>query len=518
LGLILVAFILATVICVFIFSPVFAPDKIDQTKTISSAQVLPSPTLTPEVSQVTEVQTPTDPPNVDLTVIAALPTQAQIVTYPKDAPILYYSQSGDSLAILAVHFGVEMNEITSTNPIPDEGFIPPGELLLIPSRLDEISSPLKLFPDAEVVNSPSTVDFDIEAFVNEAGGYLSNYQGYLASSGWTSGADIIAKVSREYSINPRLLLAMLEYQSGWVYGQPQNLEDEDFAMGYVGYDRKGFFNQCAWAAGKISDGYYGWREGRVVALSFPDDTVLRMAPDLNSGTVGLMNLFSSLYDLPQWAGMLYGSEGFIAFYENMFGNPWIRAQAYESLFTSQIVQPEMILPFEVGKTWALTGGPHAAWGVADVWAALDFAPPSDAGGCLESPEWVVASASGLVVRSENGAVVIDIDGDGFEQTGWNIVYMHIATKHRIQLGSWVETGDRIGHPSCEGGRSTGTHVHIARKFNGEWVPADGPLPFVLSGWKARAGSVIYTGWLIKGDKIVRASVASTYISQITREE
>jgi hypothetical protein len=88
-------------------------------------------------------------------------------------------------------------------------------------------------------------------------------------------------------------------------------------------------------------------------------------------------------------------------------------------------------------------------------------------------------APGLIVRSGNGIVVIDLDGDGYEQTGWAVLYLHIATKDRIALGSWVETGDMIGHPSCEGGVTTGTHVHIARRYNGEWIPADQTLPFVL---------------------------------------
>ncbi len=287
-----------------------------------------------------------------------------------------------------------------------------------------------------------------------------------------------------------------------------------YAMGFVDDSRKGLFNQCAWAAGQISDGYYGWREGRVVALGFSDGTVFRLAPELNSGTVGLLNFFSSLYEISDWGDHLYGDANFFDFYSSMFGNPWLRAQAFEPLFSPEVKQPDFILPIEAGKTWAFTGGPHAAWGVADVWAALDFAPPSDAGGCIESPEWVLAAVSGLIVRSENGAVVIDADGDGFEQTGWNVVYMHIATKDRVKLGTQVSAGDRIGHPSCEGGRSTGTHVHIARKYNGEWVPADGPLAFNLGGWKAIAGSEEYKGWLVKGDKIIRANLAATYDSQI----
>jgi LasA protease len=231
-----------------------------------------------------------------------------------------------------------------------------------------------------------------------------------------------------------------------------------------------------------------------------------------------MNAFTYLYGYEDWAHLLYGEQNFFDFYEAMFDNPWIRAQAVEPLIPADIIQPEMILPFEPNTTWAFTGGPHAAWSAADVWAALDFAPPSAEAGCIESFAWVVASVPGLVVRSEHGVVVIDMDGDGYEQTGWSLLYLHIATKNRVPVGTWVEVGDRIGHPSCEGGRSTGTHVHIARRCNGEWVPADGTLPFVLSGWTARASSEVYKGWLIRGTDIIYANTSASGITHIRREE
>jgi hypothetical protein len=322
----------------------------------------------------------------------------------------------------------------------------------------------------------------------------------------------------EYSVNPRLLLAFLEYKSGWVYGWPEGAEMDHYPLDYVNELEKGLYFQCRWFASTMMDGYYGWREGRRLAITFQDGQALRLAPELNAGSVGLMNVFTYLYDFEGWAHTLYSEDGFIAFYENMFPNPWIRAQDVEPLIPADTVQPEMILPFEIGKVWAFTGGPHAAWSKADVWAALDFAPASAYHGCYDSDEWVVASMSGLVVRSGNGVVVIDQDEDGYEQTGWTLLYMHIADKERVELGTWVEVGDRIGHPSCEGGRATGTHVHLARRYNGEWVPADGPLPFTLSGWVARRGNIAYKGWLIKGDEIVYASTASTFETQITRDE
>jgi LasA protease len=96
------------------------------------------------------------------------------------------------------------------------------------------------------------------------------------------------------------------------------------------------------------------------------------------------------------------------------------------------------------------------------------------------------------------------------------MYLHIAQNRRIPVGTWVDVGDPIGHPSCEGGRSTGTHIHVARKYNGEWIPADGPLPFVLSGWRVHAGEKPYEGIMTRDDKEIIASQLSVGASHILR--
>jgi murein DD-endopeptidase MepM/ murein hydrolase activator NlpD len=110
-----------------------------------------------------------------------------------------------------------------------------------------------------------------------------------------------------------------------------------------------------------------------------------------------------------------------------------------------------------------------------------------------------------VARTGPGIVVLDLDGDGDERTGWVIFYLHIAEKDRVIKGTMVKAGDAIGHPSCEGGRSTGTHIHIARKFNGEWISADGIIPFNLDGWVAKNGALPYSGFMVKDNWTVRAN-------------
>ena len=96
--------------------------------------------------------------------------------------------------------------------------------------------------------------------------------------------------------------------------------------------------------------------------------------------------------------------------------------------------------------------------------------------------------------------------------------MHVSSDKRVPTGQWVDVNDRIGHASCEGGISTGTHLHIARKYDGEWITADGPVPFVLSGWTAVAGDKPYLGTLVKGDTTITADVNSQARALIIRED
>ncbi len=463
------------------------------------------PAATDEVQPTAKQQAPTSQPVV--------PTPLPNTT--PQPPLLYYTQAGDTLPAVAVRFGVGQEEITSNESFPTEGFLPPGKLLIIPNRLMETGPGSLLLPDSEIVFSPSALDLDIDAYVRDAGGYLSSYREYLAE-GWVSGAQVVRKVAVENSINPRILLALLEYQSQWVFGSPDNLAKTDYPLGWVHYDRKGLYKQLAWAVQQLSIGYYGWRDGILVEITFPNNERLRLAPGLNAGSVSIQYLFARLYNRTDWNMVLSGERSFTALYGAMFGDPWLRAQTVEPLLPINLTQPEMILPFLPGHVWSYSGGPHSAWGPDGARAALDFAPSSMEAGCVDSDEWITAVADGLIVRTGNGVVVLDLDGDGYEQTGWVVLYLHVATRDRISQGTVVKQGDLIGHPSCEGGAATGTHVHIARKYNGEWVLAGGPLPMVLSGWRAVAGAKPYEGSLVKGDQVVTACTCGSYETRIGR--
>ena len=460
---------------------------------------------------VPTVSPPTSTPNPTASAPTIEPTSSTVTPPP---PILYYTQSGDILPSIAFRFGVSIPEITSPQDIPPTGLIQPGTLLVIPDVVEAPGPGEIAMPDSEVVFSPSALDFDTNAFVEDAGGYLSKYREYLVT-GWQSGAQIIDRVAIENSINPRLLLAILEYKSHWVYGTPDSLAKIDYPMGFVDFNKKGLYQQLSWAVSQLSVGYYDWRAGLLNKVTLTNGEQVHISPELNAGTVSLQNLYSQIIDdRGRWVEALYGDKSLPQLYKRMFGDPWARAQSVEPLYPPNLTQPILELPFMQGRSWAFTGGPHSAWGPDGARAALDFAPPSSESGCATSQDWVTASAPGQVIRSENGQVVVDMDGDGREQTGWSMLYLHVSTKDRIPVGSFVNSGDRLGHPSCEGGIVTGTHVHIARKYNGEWILADGALPFNLNGWVAHSGSKIYEGTLTKDDQVAVARPNGSHDSLI----
>lgn len=443
---------------------------------------------------------------------AALPTAPSTI----DATTFQYiAQPGDTLAGLSGRFEVDPASITSPQPIPGQAFIPAGQLLLIPRRLGETLYTSAILPDSEIINSPSAVGFSIGEYVRQANGYLSNYS-EIVQGETLSGAEIIQRVAIESSIHPRFLLAWLEYRSGWVTGQPSQARNIKYPIGFGIPEWSGLYKELVMTATHLNAGYYGWRSGTITQLEFRNGAHLRIHPTLNAGSAAVQSLTAKLTQPGDWPEAIYGSSGFIATYTRLFGDAWLRAAAIEPLFPADLQQPLLELPFAEGERWSFTGGPHPSWKTGSPYGAIDLAPVTGEIRCAVSYTWVLASAPGVITRSERNVVTIDLDGDGNEQTGWVVLYLHVADKDRIQTGARVATNDRLGHPSCEGGNSTGTHVHIARKYNGEWLPADGPIPMILSNWQVYAGAKIYQGEMRRGEQTAVASPVGPRTSIVTR--
>jgi LasA protease len=461
---------------------------------------------------------------------AEIPAPTALPTPTAPEVTVYQVQSGDTLQALAQRFQIPVERLQSDGPLPEMGFLSPGLTLLFPGTVRAGEPEALLLPDSEVVYSPAAATFDIERYVQDAGGYLAGHGEYLRSTGWSSAAEIVSRVTREFSINPRLLLSLLEYECGCLRGPLKQGIDPDYLLGVPGYRNKGLYHQLEWASNRLSEGYYGWRSGALIEFQGSDGIMMRPSPGLNAGSVAVAYYFvqkalNSSQEASVWQSAIAPHAGLSALDLELFGDPWQRAAASGVLLPGGLAQPELQLPFEPGVLWSYSSGPHPAWGTVGAQAALDFAPAVPISGCVQTNAWVIAMADGLVVRSELGLVVQDLymsqaeePIDGREETGWVVIYLHIEDRERVAKGTYLKAGDRIGHPSCEGGRANGTHVHVARKYNGEWMAADGPVPFVLSDWTAHAGEAPYKGTLTMGKTTLVAHPNGSRQTQIMKLE
>ena len=424
----------------------------------------------------------------------------------------YIAQDGDTLPALARRFNTSVDEILQANTqIPhDATTMPPGMPMKIPIYFLALwASPFQIIPDHAFVNSPTTIGFNTAAYVASQPGWLKDYRVYVSGE-WRSGAEMVDYIAINYSINPHLLLTLLEYQGG-ALTQPDIPEKKNL-LGLKRAFWDSHYLQLVLAANELNNGYYGWRAGSLLEFKDVDSFLIRPDPWQNAASVAMQYYFSRIFSGDEYA-LATGPDGFSRTYADLFGDPW---SASFTLIPGSLQQPAFSLPFPYDQAWTYTGGPHTGWGTGEPLAAIDFAPPSQKSGCVAAADenYVTAMANGLIVRSNEDGIALDLDKDGDERTGWVIFYLHLAAEQRAPLGAELNTGDLIGYPSCEGGHATGTHVHIARKYNGEWLVADSVIPFNMDGWVTRNGSREYMGTLTKGAAIVTACDCSDSDSAI----
>ncbi len=433
----------------------------------------------------------TDAPFIPATAATAQPandtTAAQHIVQP-----------GETLSSIAALYETSVETLLRYNTVTDPNIIAVGQVIDLPPPPDAVTPARMILPDGLLVRGPAQRSFDLDAFIQEQRGYLTQALDDVdarQANGSTrtdvlSGPEIVARVALEFSVDPRLLLALLEYRSGWLT-QP-TVSDVDFplisAEDSAGIDRSGLYKQLAWAANELNRGFYAYSYGDLRILEFDSGVRMSFSQQINAATAAVQRFLSLNTHHEDWERDV-AATGFSAAYTALFGDPW--EQDVPASLSAFPPQPPLTLPFQPGETWFFTGGMHGGWGSGSAWAAVDFAPPDERTDllCYTSAYWVRAIADGVIARSGGGVVVLDLDGDGDESTGWTVLYLHLASADRIASGVPVQMGTPLGRAACEGGFSTATHLHIARRYNGAWVPGDcfdcdDSFPdFVMSGWR-----------------------------------
>jgi len=437
------------------------------------------------------------------------------------ASLTYTVRAGDTLSTIAAATGVSLESLISLNELANPDVLSVGQVLELPPAPSEFTPAIKQLSDSRLVRGPSALPFDTASFVATQPGFIrtatdeverSLPNGFRVTETLTA-IEVVERVSREFSVDPRVLLALLEYKAGWLSNTTLTEAQLRFPLGEIDENREGLYRQLTWAADRLNEGYYGWRYDSFEILQFPSGERLLYEPSLNAASVAIQFFLSQNQTYAQWQTEMQSSL-FLGLYTRYFGDPF--AESVE-LIPDDIAQPEFVLPFQQGETWFYTGGPHGGWGNGSAWSAIDLAPPDDRSAgdpaCYTSDYAVRAVADGVISRAGDGAVVLDLNRDGYEETGWTVLYLHINSTTSVSTGESVIAGDVIGYPSCEGGFSNATHLHIARRYNGEWLPTnclDCPVgvsvpAFTMGGWSVFGiPGQLYQGTMVRDGVTMRA--------------
>ena len=293
------------------------------------------------ITSIMAACSPVEPVPVYITPFPQLPTAVNeplseptaLATRPVYDPgtlVDYTAQSGDSLTALAAHFNTTLNEILIANPeLPAETTtLTPGSVIKVPIYYKALwGNQFQILPDALFVNGPHQSGFDTRAFVDSYPGWLKNYSA-LAGDQTRRGGDLIDYVAQNYSISPRLLLALVEYQSQGLTSETRPEDRFDYPLGYEDQFHKGLYLQLNWASNLLNNGYYSWRMGALDTIIRMDGTIEHPDPWQNAATVALQNYFSTLLPVEEYEIAIY-SEGFYKTYRDLFGDQIGRASCRE---------------------------------------------------------------------------------------------------------------------------------------------------------------------------------------------
>ncbi|MGH2621075.1 MAG: dockerin type I domain-containing protein, partial [Anaerolineales bacterium] len=332
-----------------------------------------------------------------------------------------------------------------------------------------------LLSDGQFVWGPNVGPFNIGAYLRNRKSPLTPYAADLEL--WASYS----------SVNPKVLLTVLEIRDGWVTALPagtpplavsQRIEATAMQLAATFYE-----HLHTWGARRsvLSNPPAGGP-----AIWYADGSVAVLDASTSSGTAAVAAVLAadaypegfSIQDVaaPAAFPIVFGA---------LFPGTDLLNEANQINPLTAPPANLLQMPFPLGATWTASG-PHS-------WNGGNYPPPfssldffTGGGTCSAPPNlYAVAAASGSVYRPFGYSCWLEIDHGG----GWVTSYYHLRN---LYSGAPLGRAAKVGTIACElcaGGFSTGPHLHFSLKFNGAYASLEG---VKLSGWTVHAGGVPYT--------------------------
>ncbi len=362
--------------------------------------------------------------------------------------------------------------------------------------MPRVDLPGTIVSDGQFVWGPNVGQFDLEAYLTDRDSPLAEY------------VDDIALWSDYTSVNPQVLLTILQMQHGMVDGELSGMTADEIrsTIEATSLQLAKAFYEHLYTFGSRRPADAASPTGPPL-VSLVDGTTVQLDPGLSSGAYAVGTVLGQSNGLDAWRQQMSasGQGGFEQVFGSMF--PGSDPTSLANNIDPPSSPPASLLqfPFPMGATWVF-GGPHS-WNGDNTppFSSMDFFLRG--GTCAAPPfYYAVAAAGGSAYHPSNYSCWIEITHGG----GWTTSYYHLRNTF---TGSSVQRNWLMGSIACEtcaGGWASGPHVHFSLKYNGSYVSLEG---VTLSGWTVHVGSTAYTSGYIARDGVTLnpyASVVNDY--------
>jgi len=299
---------------------------------------------------------------------------------------------------------------------------------------------------------------DAEAF--DLAGYLAVHAPLLRDK-----QELIAHWSGYYSINPKVVLALMEIKSGLMSAPSQEKLQAPFAQLSTA---TGFAGQLRDVLQQLSQRFYGFeayqrRHAKDIG-------------DLNGASAALLGLLQDANSEPVLLTRTPPLQAFTQHFAQLFSTPPEQLRNAESsremaLAANALPPSNMLqLPWYQGYSWK-SNGAHSHTGSGSPYSSIDVS--------YDWPGWGASTYSVAAAHGGRVSVLSRCQVRVTNANGWATNYYHMDNI-RVTNGEIITANTKLGNYAgnrntalCEGGSSTGPHLHFSLLYNGRYVSLQG---------------------------------------------
>ena len=304
---------------------------------------------------------------------------------------------------------------------------------------------------------------DAEAF--DLGGYLAVHAPQLRDK-----QELIAHWSGYYSINPKVVLALMELKSELLSAPSPDKLRAPFAELSTA---SGFAGQLRDVLRQLSRRFYSYEAYQ------REQGLTRFTPDtgaLNGASAALLGVLQGANNAPAVLKRSSPLQAFTQYFATLFNMAPEQLRSAESgaetvLAVSSLPPTNMLqLPWYQGYSWQ-SNGAHSHTGSGSPYSSIDVS--------YDWPGWGAQTYSVAAAHGGRVSVLSRCQVRVTNANGWSTNYYHMDNV-RVSNGETIAVNTKLGVYAgnrntalCEGGSSTGPHLHFSLLYNGRYVSLQG---------------------------------------------